>query len=309
MFFVWINSGDSGFTKWVKIKNRLAPLVAACIAVLSGTPNANAELPMLDQKPWLGYYAVFANKRYCFRVLPTGDIDLSPMNEKGGLLGKQLAINIYPGIEETMPDGKTVMRQTKAKSLESKEAPTENLGKTTIRGKVTGDAEYELYIEQVRGIIFMGGRVLNAGSLTKNPIRFVVRLRIPNAYPYQENQADIPDDRKQNRKADLAEKAFQKKVRNDSLTVKWLDGKRVKQDYEKIVDVNSKELNGPGIASAEIDVGSYKGRRLLFTAAPNSAMKLQNSKAAPLHEGFTVIWAADMAKDPEAKARLAMEVK
>jgi hypothetical protein len=38
-------------------------------------------------------------------------------------------------------------------------------------------------------------------------------------------------------------------------------------------------------------------------------MNLQNSKAAPLHEGFTIIWAADTAKDPEAKARLAMEVK
>lgn len=276
---------------------------------LAVTPTVNAELPMLDQQPWLGYYAVFANKRCCFTVLPKGSIEMSPRDKKGGPLGKLLAISIYPGIEEIMPDGKTVMRQTKGKSLESKETATENLEKTTIRGKVTGDAEYELYIEQVRGIIFMGGRVVNAGSLTKNPIRFVVRARIPNAYPYQENQADIPDDRKQNRKADLAERAFQKKVRSDWLTVKWLDGIREKHDYEKIVDVNSKELNGPGIASAEIEASSYQGRRLIFTAAPNSAMNLQNSKAGPLHEGFTIVWAADTAKDPEAMARLAMEVK
>lgn len=293
----------------MKTKIHLTTFIAACIAILSGMPNANAELPMLDQQPWLGYYAVFANKRYCFRVLPTGGIDMSPMNEKGGPVGKQLSISIYPGIEETMPDGKTVMKQTNVETLESKEAATGNLEKTTIRGKVTGGAEFELHIEQVRGVIFMGGRIVNAGSLTKNPIRFLIRFRIPNAYPYQDNQADTPDDRKQNKKADLSEKAFQKKVQDDSLTVKWLDGKRVKQDYEKTVDVNTKEFNGPGIASVEVEASSYKGRRLVFTASPNSAMNLQNSKAGPLHEGYTIIWAADAAKDPEAKARLAMEVK
>jgi hypothetical protein len=116
-------------------------------------------------------------------------------------------------------------------------------------------------------------------------------------------------DKKKKKSDNNSEKAFQKKLEDDSLTLKWIDGKRVKQDYGNIVDVNSKELNGPGIASAEIDVSSYHGKRVIFTAAPNSAMKLQNPKAAPLYEGFTIIWTADAAKDPEAKARLAIEVR
>jgi hypothetical protein len=29
----------------------------------------------------------------------------------------------------------------------------------------------------------------------------------------------------------------------------------------------------------------------------------------PLHEGFMIVWMADTAKDPEGKARLAIEVR
>jgi hypothetical protein len=294
----------------VKIKIHPAAIFLTTLAGFLVLPTASAKLSMLDKQPWLGYYAIFASKRFNFKVLPQGNIEISPMNDKKEPVGQPLSINIRAGIEETLPDGKVVMKEINADTLESQDAATENLEKTSIRGKVTGDAEFELNIEQLRGVIFIGGRVLNPGTLTKNPIRFVVNAQIPNAYPYRDNQANTETDNKKKKKADNnSEKAFQKKLEDDSLTLKWIDGKRVKQDYGKIVDVNSKELNGPGIASAEIDVSSYHGKRVIFTAAPNSAMKLQNPKAAPLHEGFTIIWTADTAKDPQSKTRLAIEVR
>jgi hypothetical protein len=166
---------------------------------------------------------------------------------------------------------------------------------------VTGDAEFELYLEQNRGIVFIGGRVLNSGTLTKNPIRFVVRVRIPNCYPDSSDTEAKPTDK--------SSKAFLKKIEDDSLEVKWTDGKKVKKDFEEAVDANSKDLNGPGIASAEVTASSYQGNRLMFTAAPNSAITLQNSAPKQLHEGFVIYWVADAAKDPAGKARLAIEVK
>ena len=36
---------------------------------------------------------------------------------------------------------------------------------------------------------------------------------------------------------------------------------------------------------------------------------LWNAKPAPLHEGFTINWVPDAAKDTDGKARLAIEVK
>jgi hypothetical protein len=91
--------------------------------------------------------------------------------------------------------------------------------------------------------------------------------------------------------------------------VKWTDGKRIKKDFEEVVDATSKDLNGPGISSAEVTASGYQGNRLIFTAAPNSAMSLQNAAPGPLHEGFLIFWTADTAKDPDGKARLAIEVK
>jgi hypothetical protein len=276
-----------------------------------GLPKADAELPILEEQPWLGYFAVFANKRYSIGVLPQGTIEITPMNDKSEPVGKQLVINIDAGIEEVLPDDKTVMKQIKLETLESDDAATDKLEKTTIRGKVTGDADFELNLEQVRGVIFIGGRVLNPGTLTKNPLRFVVRAKFPNAYPNQNEQPGAPEDSKRlkEKKAESSGKAFLKKLKDDSLDLKWTDGKRVKQDFEKVVDGASPELNGPGIASAEVEISSYKGKRVVFTAAPNSAMNMRNAKPAPLHTGFTLIWTADVAKDPEGKARLAVEVR
>lgn len=256
---------------------------------------------MLDKQPWLGNFAVFANKRFNMTVDPEANIEISPLNEKDEPFGKKLAIAIEAGIEEILPDGKTIMKEVKVDTLASGDTPTEKFEKTTIRGKVTGGAEFELKLEQVRGIIFIGGRVLNAGTLTKNPIRFAVRVRIPKAYPYDDAQSASADKK--------AERAFIKKLKGDSLQVKWTDGKSVKQDFEKSVDVTSKELNGPGITSAEVEISSYKGKRMIFTASPNSAMALRNPQPAPLHEGFTILWQSDTTKDPEGKARLALEVR
>lgn len=279
---------------------RPAALAAVLLSGFFAFPKANATLPSLEEQPWIGYYAAFANKRFNFGVTPQVNIEMAPMSRKGVPVGKKLAINIDAGIEETLPDGKVVMKQIKVDTLESGDPASDEFEKISIRGKVTGDAQFELNLEQKRGIIFIGGRVLDPGSLTKNPIRFAVRVGIPNGYP---------DSKGNDKPTDKSSKAFLKKIKDDLLTVKWTDGKRVKQDFATPVDAASKDLNGPGIASAEVELSSYHGNRLLFTAAPNSAILLQNPGVAPLHEGFKIVWAADAAKDPDGKARLAIEVK
>lgn len=279
----------------MKSKNNPTFLASAIIAGLIGIHESSAELPMLDKQPWIGYYAVFANKNYNFGVTPQVNIEISPMRDKKNPVGQKLAIRVDAGIEEILPDGNVVMKKINVDTLESEQPATDELGKASIRGKVTGDAEFELNLEQARGIIFIGGRVLNPGTLTKNPLRFAVRVTIPNAYPEEEDSK--------------TDKAFLKKIKDDLLEVKWTDGKRAKQNFEKDVDASSKELNGPGITSAEITIGCYKGKRLTFTAAPNSSITLRNPQPRPLHEGFVISWVADTAKDPEGKARLAIEVK
>lgn len=269
-------------------------LLAAC-AVL---PRASAQLASLDEKPWLGYFAAYADKRFQIAMEAKGAIVLTPMNEKGTPVSSKIAIHIEAGIEEVAPDGKVVLRRIKPESLASQEPPSDDFEKFTVTGKVTGDAAFELHMAQDRGTITIGGRVTDPGTLTKLPIRFVVRVKFPDIYPY-EKVADKQHD-----------KAFLKKIEDDRLELKWTDGKRVKQDFEPMVEAASKELNGPGIAAAQVEVASYKDRRLLLMASPGSSMSLWNAKTAPLHEGFTLSWLPpDPAKDPKGEARLSIEVK
>ena len=246
---------------------------------------------MINEVPWLGHFAVFANKRFQFAVTAQGKITLIPIGDNDKLVASSLEIPI-----EIRPDGKITVKKVQPKTLESAQPATGKLEKVVIRGKVTGGASFEITLEQARGVVSVGGRVLAPGTLTKYPLRFSIRIKFPSAY------------RNDNRRDKREQKAFEKKIRDDRLDLTWTDGKRKKQSFDKKVDASSKELNGPGIAAAEIEISAYKGRKFEFIASQNSTIALSNEKG-PLHEGFEIRWLPDPVKDPQGKARLSLEVR
>jgi hypothetical protein len=269
---------------------------AAFVVAVFTYSAAQAQLPALNDAPWLGHFVGFEGKRFHFGVTSMGKITLNPLNDRDSPIGHKLTVNLEIGILETAPDGKQTLRKIKPETLTSSEPATDDLEKVVIRGKVSGDASFEATIERQRDVILFGGRVLDAGTL-KNPLNFGVNVKIPSAYPY-----DKASDKKE-------DKSFQKKIEDDLLQIKWTDGKRMRQSFEEEVDAGSKELNGPGIAAAEIEISSYKGKKFLFTANENSAMTISNGKPGPLHLGFELKWQPDPEKDKEGKSRLSLEVK
>lgn len=284
---------------WDVMKNpRLVPCVLASVIVSAAcAPHASAQLPALQDKQWLGYFAGFATKRFQFGVTTEGKFQMPPLDNKGEPLSERIRPKLNIFVQEIMPDGKAVWKQIKPETLESPQSPTDKLDKILIRGKVTGDAAFEVNIEQQRGIAMVGGRITDPGTL-KNPLRFSMRVTIPNIYP--------EDDTSDKQKA----KVFEKKIKDDRIDVKWTDGKRKKEGFDKPVDAGSKDLNGPGIAAMEMSAFAYKDRKILFTAAPNSVIRLSNDgKTAPLYQGFTFTWEPDPEKDKDGKARLSIEVK
>lgn len=270
---------------------------AAGLLGVAGILPVSAELPILHEKEWLGYFAAFENKKYQFGITGQGKAAIRVIGKKGGPVSQKLAIPVEFTIEEISPDGKATIKSIKPESLESAQAATDKLKAITIKGKVTGDATFEVYIDEDRGVMAFGGRLLDPGTL-KNPVRFSIRIKIPNVYA-DTNKG--PDKKEQ--------KAFEEKVKSDRVQLAWTDGKRVKQDADKPVDANSKDLSGPGITAAQIALSPYDEKKLEFTASANSAMTLAGEQAAPLHDGFSLIWMADTAKDPEGKARLTFDAK
>lgn len=287
-----------------------ASLLMSCLLATVSTQLVEAELPSLQDQPWLGYYAVHANKNYEFKVAAAdGKLSLITLGEGAPILGN-LLVFINFGIEETQPDGKVVSSPVQGNSFETTDPASDKLSKCILRGKTAGGASVELTIEQSRGIVFIGSRVLEPGTHT-HPLRTTATVVFPNinppAKPPVNNEA--LDERDAKRAAKKQAKDAEDKLKDDGVDLKWSDGNRQKLTFEKVLDAGSKEINGPGIAAAEIKIAAYGKRKFFFTAAPNSAMKLSNAKPASLSEGFSLQWSPDPTKDQDGKARLAIEVK
>lgn len=289
--------------------------IKACLTVSAlysaiAIQSISAELPTLQDPPWLGYYAVYSSKSYEFKIAAAdGRVTLVSLGEGAPVLGN-LLIRIDLGIEETLPDGKTNFRPVRADTLESTDSATDKLTKSVIRGKTAGDASLEITIEQSRGIIFIGSHVLDPGTI-KNPIRCSVTTVFPNVNPpakVESNQGEV-NERDAKRAAKKEAKAAEKKLKEDCVDLKWTDGKRQKLTFEKALDAGSKEINGPGISAAEIKIAAYGSRKFFFNASANSVMKLTNIKPASLSEGFSIQWSPDPDTNKDGKARLAIEVK
>ena len=276
-------------------------VLATILLAVAGTPPASAQLPIVNEPPMLGYHTAYMNRKYQFGMTGSGEISVRLVDSKGQLATSPFIVRITIGIEEVLPDGKTVLRQIKPETLESAQSPNGNFEKTVISGKVSGDAVFEATMEQNRGVITMGGRVTDPGPLVKNPLRFTARMNFPAAYPY-----DLKGDKQNDKKA---VKLFEKKIESDLLELKWTDWKKKKLNFAEIVDASTADINGPGIAEVEIETGACAGKKYLITASPNSAMKLWSAKPAPLHLGFSLHWSPDPAKDPDGKARIGIDLK
>jgi hypothetical protein len=209
-----------------------------------------------------------------------------------------LTIDFVFQVEETKPNGKTTIYKILPESLETSQEPTTRPKKTVFRGKVEGDASIEVTIDETRGGISLGGRLLDAGTLAKDKLRFSISAKIPNAYA----GVDKPVDRKET-------KAFEDRLKGDQVTLAYTDKKRSKLSTTESVDANSQEINGAGITAAEIEFSTYQGKQLGLIASPGSVLALSAKKPAPLQDGFLITWTADAAKDPQGAARLSIEIK
>jgi hypothetical protein len=276
-------------------KNRIRPLFLCLALMTAGIGKSQAELPILSDPPWLGYFTVFANKNFQFSITSEGVTTLKPLEKEADYP----AIPITFGIEQILPDGKTTSHPLQPETFESSQPATADLKKTSIQGKFASDATFELAIEQERGLISMGGHVTNPGSLEKGSLRFIIQIDFSKFHDAT-NKGDW--DKQQT-------KEFEKKVSNDAIRLKWTDGKTKKQTFERAVTANSNDISGPGIASMEIESSAFGKRRLNFMSSLNSAMVLSNPQTAPLYDGFSIRWASNPSKDPSGKGRISFTVK
>jgi hypothetical protein len=280
------------------ITSRKLGIIAVSGFLVGGILPLTAELPGLGEKKWLGHFIGFETKKFEYGFTVMGKSSIKVIGAKGLPLSPKRAIQVDFAVEETSATGKTSIKAILPASLESTQPAGNQPKNVVIRGKVKGDVSYEVTIHENHGLISVGGRLLDQGEGVKNPLRFVIRMTVPDAYPYVKKSRDSKQ-----------EKAFQDKTKNDQVVLIRPDGKRTKLETDRVIDTTTKEFNGSEITAVEVQFSPYDHKKLHCGASLNSSLTLSNKRALPLQRGFTLIWVADLAKDPEGKARLNFQVK
>ena len=298
MDFSLAAKGRMRLLKTMNFESSKACVLAASLICGFGVLPASAQLPMMQEKEWLGYFTGVETNDFKFGVGADGNTTIKINEKKGDSLSNKLTVNLDFHVEQTMPDGKVVLLKVLPETLESPDTPTTKPKNTVIRGKVKGDAQFEVTVDEARGGILLGGRLLDPGTLPKDSLRFIIVVKIPNAYTDVKTGTDKKD-----------VKAFEERIKDDCVQVTYADKKRKKLSAAESVDAGSKEVNGAGITAVGVQFSTYKGKEMDFTASPNSLLRLSGKQPGPLQDGFLIIWAADAAKDPKGAARLSIEIK
>lgn len=255
---------------------------------LSGVAAGNT-LPQLNEKPWVGWFAGYEDRDFRFGVRADGIAVLIPLDErKDEPVSPRYWIDIQPVIEEVRGE-RVATKKARDDQWEAITEATDEMEKASYRGTVTGGATFEVHLEMDRGVLKAGGRILEKGELTEHPLRFAIRVKVPNVYHYVKDDDKIED---------LAD--------GDKIRLERGDGKKFSLDGWEPVWAE-KEVSGPGVRSARIDLDGYDGRKLELEAGDGGLFEFWNGEKRPLYKGFTFGWKPDPEKDPEGKARFTLE--
>lgn len=278
-------------------------MIAWLLIAGPGLKTVNAQLPMAKDAPELGYFALLMEKKLKFGINTEGGIEIQPLNREKNPEGEPL--NIEPSIVETQPGGNEIPRRLVANTLETNEAPAARLTKTSYRGKADNGAVMEAAVEASRGVIFLGGKILEKGQ-GMNPQH--VGFAIPMHHVYNGDTNRIAEIENAEEKEE-EQKAFMKKTRNDSISLRLAGGKRLKYKMQEAIGPLNEQIKGAAIEQVELEYAAYPDHKFLFTAAPGSQITLVAGDGTPLHKSLSIGWKSNPEKDPEGKARLALQVK
>ena len=220
-------------------------------------------------------------KNYQFRIAADGKTTIKVLDSKGKPMNNELTIPVIFTVEETMPDGKTISRKIIPESLESSQPATMKPKNLSFKGKATGDLGFEVFVSEERGGILLGGHLLNPAEL-KNPTRFSIEVKIPNAKPKVKADAE--------KTIKKPPRKLERKIKDDKVQLILTDGKKVKITGDEAVEGSSKEVTGPGISAASIEFSAFKEEENPRHGSPELIdAALQLRQAAPHGRIFAVL--------------------
>lgn len=256
---------------------------AISTSLLLAAPLANAELPQLTEKPWLGCFLVIKDRKAQFVMTAKGDMELFPLKRSGEVVSLHGPVKVHYEILETAPDGKVVSRQVKEETLSTEAAATADPdGPIMFTGKVTGDAAFAVIVAPERGGYSITGKITDKGTLTGS-LQFVVTM---DWTPYKDGKVGDGDD---------AEEKFQDKVKRDQLKIETIGGKREKIEF--MDKVNPSQLYPDGFLESELKTEGYDGVDFKLEAIGQSKIVFEDKGEKEFWSGFSTRWSVNESGD------------
>jgi hypothetical protein len=286
---IWAGRGGIGVLGFGVMKTKAMMLGGVLGALAFVGPVCGGSLPMLEQKPWEGYYVGYEGRTFHFGIDIDAGMRLMPVNKKGEAATHHVVTPVYFVIEEVVGEGKTKAHPIDTETLSSETGATAKpKGEILIKGKTNSGVGFVLSAEFDRGKAILGGKITDQGGLT-NPLRVAVRANFPAVY----------------RKEDAEDREFQKKVKRDNVSVKTLDGGREKFDAN--VPIEAGKVNGKGLSWVEVEFFGFYEKNFEFEVEGAGALEFDYKGEKKLYDGVPLFFRPDPAKDKDGAARVVIK--
>lgn len=258
-----------------------------CIAIAAGIflvpSRAQADLPGLKEQPWLGYFiGIEHRKKMRFGVTAKGQGVIDPLDSKGNPVFAKVPFQVNFDVVETLPDGKTVRKQVNSDSLASEQPATADPSKpVTFRGKVTGDAAFEVTVYPERGGVALSGKLTDKGTLT-NPLHFEISLDVK---PYPQKPGDEP----------AKIKTFETRAKKDELTYETVSRKRGKIEF--LEETNPATAVGESMSRLDFKTDAFDNNEFEIQTTDKAKLTFADIGTKPIWNGFTLHWKVDEGAD------------
>ena len=262
-----------------------------CLALSTGIFLAptylHADLPGLREQPWLGYFiGIEHKKKMRFGVTAKGQGVIDPLDDKGKPVFAKVPFQVNFDVVETLPDGKTVRKQINSDTLSTDHEASENpRDPVTFRGKVTGDAAFEVTVYPERGGVAVSGKLTDKGSLT-NPLHFEISLDVK---PYPRRPGDQEDDIKR----------FEERAKKDVLRYETVSRKRGKIEF--LEETNPAVFVGEAMSELDFKTDAFDNKDFTVTTTEKAKLTFEDLGSKPIWNGFTLRWKVDEGVDAAAQ--------
>lgn len=250
-----------------------------------------AELPELQDKPWLGCFAGHEGRGFDFALGADGKTEL--FFKKGrNRVNIHARFKISYVLEEQIKD-RWVRRSISKDGFETEDKPSEDPEKLTFTATFTGDTKVEITHEFEKSSVIIGTKIVGKG--TENPLRCGVSVMVADLYRHVEDRG-------------LSERDLKKKI-DAEIAGETVKGERKKADLYEKPELGGSDYFEGGAKWFSFESNKIAGKTMTLRSVVEGAGTIEVNQTKTAYNGFYLNWYVDPAKAETSGAQLEIEIK